>query len=106
MSGIHVAYAVVRDDPPIVLIADDLDVLHRLLALNVVARTEPSRLSESEVRALRTSLLEERWEDAVSTWIDLTGVAIDVYTERIATSVDAPEDIVGAQLQFSPLFRD
>ena len=37
-----VAYAVVRDTPPTVYAADSVDVLQRLLALEVVARTPPA----------------------------------------------------------------
>ncbi len=106
MSGALVAYGVVRDDPPTVYIAEDMAVLQRLLALKVVARTDPGRLPPSEVDLLRTALLEERWGDAVSRWIRHTGIPIDVYTERVATGDDLPEDMIGAQLQFTPLFLD
>ena len=106
MSGALVAYGVVRDDPPTVYVAEDVGVLQRLLALKVVARTETDRLPAAEVDLLRTALLEERWGDAVSRWIRHTGIPIDVHTERVATGDDLPEDMIGAQLQFTPLFRD
>jgi len=106
MSGPLVAYGVVRDDPPTVFIAEDLAVLQRILALEVVARTKPSRLPAAEIDRLRTALLEEHWGDAVSRWIRNTGIPIDVYTERVATGDDAPAELIGAQLQFTPLFRE
>ncbi len=105
MTGPLVAYAVVRDDPPAVFLAEDLDVLQRALALHLVARTEPDRVG-GDVDELRTALLEERWGDAVYSWIRHTGVPIDVYTERLRTAADLPPDLIGIQLQFAPLFRD
>lgn len=106
MTGSLVAYAVVRDDPPSVYVAEDLDVLQRALALRLVARTSSDRLARPDRDTLRTALLEERWGDAVHAWILHTGIPIDVYTERVLSSEDLPADLIGAQLQFAPLFRD
>lgn len=106
MTGALIAYAVVRDDPPSVFLAEDLDVLQRALALHLVARTSVDRLASEDRASLRTALLEERWGDAVFSWIEHTGIAIDVYTERVRTSEDLPPDLIGAQLQFAPLFRE
>ena len=105
MTG--VAYAVVRDTPPTVYAADTIEVLQRLLALEVVARTLPSALNESGRARLQRALLDERWADAVVEWIDTTGVPIDVYTHlHVYADDDLPNDLIGAQLQFSPLFRN
>ncbi len=102
-----VAYAVVRDDPPTVYVADTIEVLQRVLALEVVARTPPGGIDVADRRRLRESLLDERWADAVVDWIATTGVAIDVYTHlHVYGDTDLPADLIGAQLQFSPLFRD
>ena len=105
MSGI--AYAVVRDDPPTVFAAESIEVLQRLLALEVVARSVPSGIDNDARRQMRDALLQERWADAVIAWIDETGIAIDVYTHlHIYTDADLPNDLIGAQLQFAPLYRD
>ena len=72
-----VAYAVVRDEPPTVYAADTIDVLQRLLALEVVARSLPVDLDVKARERMRKALLDERWADAVVEWIDATGVAID-----------------------------
>lgn len=104
MSG--VAYAVVRFDPPEVFLAENLDVLHRVLAMELVARTDPSELSEEGVTRLRSDLLEERWGDAVTTWMRLHDTGIDVYSYlHVYGESDLPVDLVGAQLQFTRLFR-
>lgn len=102
-----VAYAVVRDEPPTVYAAETIDVLQRLLALEVVARSVPSDLDKKARDRMRKALLDERWADAVVEWIDTTGVAIDVYTHlHVYSNEELPNDLIGAQLQFAPLYRD
>jgi hypothetical protein len=102
-----VAYAVVRDEPPTVYAADTIDVLQRLLALEVVARSLPVDLDLKARERMRKALLDERWADAVVEWIDATGVAIDVYTHlHVYSDDDLPNDLIGAQLQFAPLYLD
>ena len=54
-----VAYAVVHTEPPSIFLADDIDVLHRVLALEVVARTDPALLGAGAA-SIREALLEER----------------------------------------------
>lgn len=105
MAG--VAYAVVRQDPPEVFVAEDIEVLNRVLALELVARTPPDALAEPDRNDLRSALLEERWADAVVRWMRLRGVAVDVYTHlHVYSASDVPADLVGAQLQFAPIFRE
>ncbi len=101
-----VAYAVVHFDPPEVFLATDVEVLHRVLAMELVARTDPGELSVAGVETLRQDLLDERWGDAVQTWMGLRDVGIDVYTYlHVYSERDVPSDLVGAQLQFTRLFR-
>lgn len=100
-----VATAVVHTEPASVYLADDIDILHRVLALEVVARTDPSLLN-GRAEEIREALLEERWGDAVVVWIRETGTGIDVYTNSsVYSDDDVPDDLIGAQLQFSALFR-
>lgn len=100
-----VACAVVHSIPPSVYLAEDIDVLHRVLALEVVARTDSGQLGDA-VEAVRQALLEERWGDAAAEWIKATGIGIDVYPNiSVYTADDLPPDLIGAQLQFAPLFR-
>ena len=105
MRGPTVACAVVRDAPPILMLAEDLEVLQRALALRLVARSESPRLTDAQREGMQAALLDERWGDAIAAWIDHTGVAVDIYTEPILTAADVPADLVGAELQFAPLFR-
>jgi hypothetical protein len=100
-----VACAVVHSQPPAVYLAADVEVLHRVLALEVVARTEPSVLGNAH-EAIREALIEERWGDAAVAWIGITGIGIDVYPNvSVYDHNDLPPEIIGAQLQFAPLFR-
>lgn len=102
-----VAYAVVHDTPPKVYLASDIDVLQRVLALEVVARSDPGLIDEGTRDAMRQALLDERWDEAVLEWMAISGVVIDVYTHLpIFTGSDLPADMIGAQLQFTRLFRD
>ena len=101
-----VATAVVHTEPPLVYLADDLDTLHRVLALEVVARTEASLLN-GKAAEIRAALLTERWGDAVVSWIRETGTGVDVYSNSsVYTDDDLPADLIGAQLQFAALFRE
>lgn len=99
-----IAYAVVHTEPASIFLAEDIDVLHRVLALEVVARTDPALLG-ADAESIRDALLEERWGDAVVSWIRSVGTGIDVYDGKsIYTSDDLPADLIGAQLQFTRLF--
>ncbi len=99
-----VAYAVVHTEPPSIFLADDIDLLHRVLALEVVARTDPVLLGPRAAE-IRAALLEERWGDATVAWIRGTGTGIDVYDGKsVYSHDDLPAEMIGAQLQFTRLF--
>lgn len=88
------------------LIAEDLDVLHRVLALSVVAQTPGSHFA-GRARAVREALLQERWADAVVAWMEVTDTIIDVYQDglEVKTSEDVSDELSGLRLQFTPLFE-
>jgi hypothetical protein len=100
-----VACAVVRDDPPRVFVAEDLDTLNWVLACQLVATTPGRDLPAGERDLLRTALTEQRWGDAVFAHIARTGIAVDVYE---STDLFGPADVeVGPmELQLTPLFTD
>ena len=101
----QLAYAVVRLDPPKVFVADDVDTLQWVLALEVVARTRPAELPVGTADVLREALLAEQWGQAVFEWINATGTAVDVYPE-IQVYEAANVAMGPAELQFTPLFQD
>ena len=100
-----IACAVVRDDPPVVIAADDLESLNWVLALKLIATTPAGRLPADLRDELRRALVEERWGDAVGTWIERTGVAVDVYPSMELHGAGDVE-LASLELQFQPLFGD
>ena len=100
-----VSVAVVREDPPSVFIAEDMETLNWVLALRLVARTRPSEISADLRDLLREALLEERWADAVFMWMEEMEIDVDVYaSEDMFTGRDV--EFAATELQFTPLFRD
>lgn len=106
MSHPTVAVAVIRDNPPGILVAEDFAVLHRALAVRLVARADRRIFSQEQLDQLQAALLEEKWSDAVAMWINHTGIPIDVYTEDVLTAERFPAALLSAQMQFSPLFAE
>ncbi len=101
-----VAYAVVHDGSPTVLLANDVEILQRVIATQIVAQTDPSRLTSEQVTGLQESLINEQWGDAVFDWIENTGIAIDVYTTTIVWSAEMlPDEVTSFELRTTPLFR-
>jgi ketosteroid isomerase-like protein len=100
-----VACAVVRDDPPRVFVAQDIDTLNWVLACQLVAKTPGHDLPTGEREELRRALREERWGDAVFAFIARTGTAVDVYESTdMHLAVDAA--VGPLELQLTPLFTD
>ena len=105
----RLACAIVRDDPPRVFLAETLEVLQRVVALQLVAQTSPGSLPRETVEQIRSALLAERWDEALVSWITHTGVAVDVYNEDVIdvwSEAAIDSDLASIQLQFTPLFRD
>jgi hypothetical protein len=106
MSHPTVAVAVIRDNPPSIIVAEDFAVLHRALAVRLVARADQSIFTPDLLQQLQDALLGEKWSDAVAMWIKHTGIPIDVYTEDVLTSEHFPVALLSAQMQLSPLFTE
>jgi len=103
--GAVVACAVVRDDPPRVFVAEDIETLNWVLACQLVAATPGRDLPAGERAALRQALREERWGDAVFAFIARTGTAVDVY-ESTELHLTADAAMGPLELQLTPLFTD
>ena len=99
------ACAVVRDDPPEILIAEDLETLNWVLALKLIARTPGIEVPVDLREPLRAAVGEERWGDAVELWMRIRPGGIDVYPSH---DFHTPRDVALAaeELQFTPLFED
>jgi hypothetical protein len=108
MPDATLAYAVVRGDPPAVYAADDIDTLHHVLALKVVAATPGDTIPPGQRERIRQALTEERWGDAVVRWIEVTGIPVDVYATGLevwtADRFSEPDE-AGLELRLRPLFE-
>ena len=103
----RVAVAIVRTDPPQVLLASDEDVLSRLVALKVVARTPRGEVDEGSLDRIRTALLEERWGDAVASWIEATGEIVDGYPDEDVWSPERLDSHAASfEIRMAPIFDD
>lgn len=102
----RVAVAVIRRDPPEVFIASDAEVLGRVLATQVVARTPAGELTAGYVATIREALLEERWGDAVAQWIDATGDVVDAYPDdQIWTDERLDAELASLAIRMAPIFE-
>lgn len=100
-----VACAVVREDPPEVFVAEDIETLNWVLALRLIARMPGREVPEALREPLRSALLEEQWGDAVTLWMQVLPGEVDVYSSYEFFTAD--DVAFGPQeLQFSPLFQD
>lgn len=109
MSSVRsVAVAVTHDDPPQVMIAENDDVVSRLIAIELVAKTAPSVIGSAEQLAqIRSALLEERWADAVVEWMTATDSIVDVYPdEPVWAEADLDAERTALEIRMSPIFRD
>lgn len=100
--------AVTHDAPPAVFIAENDDVMSRVLALELVARTPPEAIDPiAAVGEIRAALLEERWADAVVAWMAATENVVDVYGgERVWTEGELDIERAALEIRVSPIFRD
>lgn len=103
------AWAVVRDEAPRVFAASNREVLSRLLAVELVANTAPAELSSAvQLGHIRRALLEERWGDALASWIEETGIAVDVYGEPLSVVEEKDLGVEDAlmRIRMAPIFLD
>lgn len=101
------AYAIVRGEEPMVVLAEDAQVLSRALALTLVAQLPAASVSSpARLEEMRQSLLEERWADALVTWMEETDTSVDVYDERptVWTGAELDEEQASMEIRVAPLF--
>jgi hypothetical protein len=98
----------VHSDPPDVYIAENEEVLSRVLALHVIARTPAGELRDPRrASMIRSALLAEEWATALGEWIDQTGTVVDAYPdEHIWKDSELDEEQVALEIRVAPLFRD
>jgi hypothetical protein len=88
-----------------VFLAEDDEVLGRVLAIKLVAQTPPEQLG-SFVDEIRGALLDERWADAVLAWMEATGDVVDAYPDdTVWTERQLESDAAALEIRLSPIFR-
>jgi hypothetical protein len=103
----RVAVAIVRTDPPEVLLASSAEVLSRLVALKVVAQTDPRGLDASRLRSIRGALLDGRWADAVFEWIEAGNQPVDAYPdEDVWTEARLDEEMALLEIRLQKIFDE
>ena len=103
----RVAVAIVHSDPPEALLASNADVLTRLVALKVVAQTDPRDLDSGSLATIREALLEARWADAVFAWIEAGNQPVDAYPdEDVWTEARLDEEMASLEIRMQRIFDD
>lgn len=104
----RVAVGVVRSDPPEVFVADSDATLSRVLALRLVAKTDPAMLDASgHLEVVRDALLEERWGDAVFLWMEATGEIVDAYPDELMWTEQALDaDAASMEIRLARVFDE
>ncbi len=74
-----VACAVVREEPPQIFVAEDIETLNWVLALKLIARMPGREVPKAILEPLRVALLDEQWGDAVLLWMQIRPGEVDVY---------------------------
>ena len=101
----NVAAAVTRGENTEVLLAENGDVLSRLVALRWVAQTPACELG-GRVNGIREALLEERWGDAVLLWMEATGTIVDAYPdEDVWTEERLDQETALLEIRMAPIFE-
>ena len=101
------AYAVVRGDEPRVFLAENAQVISRLLGLELVAKTQPESIADlALLQEIREALLQERWGDAVVAWMKATGEVVDVYEGYVPvwTEDELDETTASLEVRMAPVF--
>lgn len=101
----RVAYALVPGDEELTFVAEDSEVLTRVIVLELVAQLRPDQLQSTQVDRIREALSSEDWQEAILAWMDATGRRLNIFSdEPIWTSESLDEERLRFELQVSPIF--
>jgi hypothetical protein len=101
----RVAYALVPGEEEIAFIAEDSEVLTRVIILQLVAQLRPDQLRSDQVERIRAALQGEDWQEAIIAWMDATGRRLNVFPdEPIWTDTGLDEQRLRLELPLTPIF--
>ncbi|MEM8902148.1 MAG: hypothetical protein AAGA17_00890 [Actinomycetota bacterium] len=105
-SAVAVALVHWPDGEVDVHLADDDRVLTRVVALEVVAATSPSRLGTA-ADGVRAALRQGEYAEAIVRWMEATGARVDGFPdERIWRESELDDDSIQLELGLARLFDD
>jgi hypothetical protein len=101
------AYALIPGQEEIAYLAEDPEVLTRVLVLQLVGQLRPAQLRNDELERIRTALRDEDWEEAIIAWMDATGQRLNIFPdEPIWTSDELDDERLRLELPRTPIFSD
>ncbi|HWD09238.1 MAG TPA: hypothetical protein VHA57_09100 [Actinomycetota bacterium] len=69
--------------------------------------TDPGDRGEDATREIREALVEERWADAIASWMAATGEVVDAYPdEQVVTEAMLDADRASPEVRLAPIFRE
>ena len=98
----------VKHDIPQIFLAENAQVISRLLALKVVAAADPGLFARGALETVQDHLLHERWADAVLMWMEAADTVIDVYEEFVPvwTEADLDSEVASMAIRTARLFGE
>jgi hypothetical protein len=104
----RVAVALTSEETPRVFLAESDEVLSRVLAVHLVAKTSPRNLKRPYLtKAIRSALLDGRWAEAVDLWMEATGEVLDAYPDEILWTVGSLDDErASLEIRMAAIFED
>lgn len=102
----RVTVAVTHGPPPQVFIAEDYEVLGRMLGLQLVAAQVPEFYG-ANAPAVRQALLDEQWAEALLMWMSAARDTVDVYPDEVVWGErDASAEQLSFEIRMTRLFRE
>ena len=101
----RVAVGVLHGDTPEVFLAESDAVLGRLLAVRLVGPSRPEDFAPGVLDEIRSALLEQRWADAVTAWMQASGEVLDGYPdEEVVTEEMLDDERASMEIRLSAIF--
>jgi hypothetical protein len=101
----RVAYALVPGEEEIAYVAEDSEVLTRVVVLQLVTQLRPEQIRQDQLERIRGALQDEDWQEAIIAWMDATGQRLNVFPdEPIWTNSGLDEARLRLELPLTPIF--
>lgn len=101
----RVAYVLVPGDDAVAFVAEDPEVLTRVVILNLVAQLRPTQIDSGQLQRIRSALQDGDWQEAIVAWMDATGKRLNIFDDEpvwAETALDAER--LSLELPLTPIF--